>query len=153
MIEFSICVAARWDCGSRCSISLLFSDGHQWQCNKTFPQWNDNKWHRLTYRYGEYQQFPSLVTVSLDGSDTQFWAGFYGIKFAQARLRLLLRTNENETNAESAVVIEPKAEDELLGDPEPPRIPDKLPIDGNSSSSPQTDSDTDEDRNMYDDDN
>jgi len=134
VIEFSICVAARWDCGSRCSISLFFSDGHYRQIDKVFPQWNDQKWHRLTYRYGQYEQFPSLVTVRLDGCDTQSWAGFYGIKFAQARLRLLLRTNENETNAESTVVIEPKAEDELIEHFEQPPIPDNLPIDRKSSS-------------------
>ncbi len=150
MIEFSICVAARWECGSRCSISLLFSDRHHWQCKKVFSQWNDQKWHRLTYRYGQYEQFPSLVTICLDGRDTQFWRGFYGIKFAQARLHLLLRTNENETNAESAVVIEPKAKDELIEHSELPPIPDNLPIDGNSSSTLLTSKDDNENDYSFD---
>lgn len=132
MIEFSICIAARWDCGARCSVSLDFSDGHHWECSEIIPQWNDRKWHRLIYRYGEYEQFPTLVTVCLTGSDTQGWAGFYGMKFAQARLRLLLRTNENGTNNESKVDIEPKAEDELNQDPTPDPLPDNIPIDENS---------------------
>ncbi|CAF1316447.1 unnamed protein product [Adineta ricciae] len=113
VIEFSVCVAARWDCGARCILSLSFSDGHAWRHGRRFPQWNDKKWHRITYRYGEYTQYPSWVDVSIAGSDTQFWAGFYGVKFAQPRLRLLLRTNENQTNEESVVTIEPKEEDEL----------------------------------------
>jgi hypothetical protein len=137
VIEFSICVSPRFDCGSQCSIFLLFSDGHQWQCGKVFPQWHDTKWHRLTYRYGQYEQFPSSVTVSLAGSDTQFWAGYYGIKFAQARLHLLLRTNENETNAESEMVIEPKAEHESIDHSQLSPIPDNLPIDRRPSLEPQ----------------
>ena len=135
MIEFSVCIAARWDCGSQCSISLLFSDGHRWQCERTFPQWSDQKWHRLIYRYGEYQQFPSSVTVSLSGKDTQFWAGFYGIKFAQARLRLLLRTSENETNEENEVVIEQKTDVEVTEEPNPNCLPDDIPIDDNLTQS------------------
>ncbi|UJR10485.1 hypothetical protein I4U23_014689 [Adineta vaga] len=129
IIEFSICVAARWDCGSRCELSLLFSDGHKWRYEKVFPQWNDQKWHRIIYRYGQYDQFPSSVTVCITGCDTQLWAGFYGTKFAQTRLRLLLRTNENGINEECTVVIEPRAEDEFNQNPVPNPKKDDIPID------------------------
>ncbi len=134
MIEFSICVAARWDCGSRCSISLSFSDGHQWQTKKIFPQWTDQKWHRIIYRYGQYNQLPSSVTVCITGCDTQDWAGFYGSKFAQARLRLLLRTSVNGTNTETAMIIEPTADDELAQEgPKPSPFQDNLPVDEGDS--------------------
>jgi hypothetical protein len=152
VIEFSICIAARWDCGSQCSISLVFSDEHRWRCQRTLPQWSDQKWHRLIYRYGQYQQFPLSVTVNLTGSDTQAWAGFYGIKFAQARLRLLLRTSENEVNEENEVIIEPNTDVEVTDEPTPNCIPDNIPIDTNQTHSNQsqtTYNDMDEDEGEY----
>lgn len=127
-------MAARWDCGSRCALSLSFSDGHKWHHEKRFPQWNDQKWHRIIYRYGQYTQYPSSVDVSITGSDTQFWAGFYGIKFAQARLRLLLRTNENQTNEESVVIIEPKEGDEFEQAVERETEVDDIPVESFDSS-------------------
>ena len=134
VIEFSICIAARWDCGSQCSIALLFSNGHRWLYEKTIPQWNDAKWHRVVYRYGNYEQFPKSVTVSFTGRDTQGWAGFFGIKFAQARLHLLLRTDDNGTNEENEVCIEPNVEDEPNRDSDADELPDDLPIDETSHS-------------------
>jgi F-box associated region len=113
IIEFSICIAARWDCGSTCRIELAFSDDHHWRCERRFPQWNESKWHRLIYRYSEYAQFPTFVHVRVTGSDTQFWAGFYGIKLAQARICLLHRSNENEVNTETEIVIEPQLDEPI----------------------------------------
>lgn len=100
----------------------------------------------MTYRYGEYDQFPSTVNVRITGRDTQFWAGYYGSKFAQTRLRLVLRTDDNTMNTESAVVIEPRAEDELIPEPEASPYQDNLPIDEVPLVTMQTDS------NMLDDD-
>ncbi|CAF1096391.1 unnamed protein product [Rotaria sordida] len=144
IIEFSICVAPRWDCASECRICLTFSDGHRWECERNFPQWNDKKWHRLIYHYKQYQQFPTSVTVLLSGKDRQFWAGYYGVKFAQTRLRLLLHTDENETNQESEIILEPKDEDEFVQGSEPDPVHDDLPVDDNfvdqdSSTSYSTD--------------
>jgi len=73
------------------------------------------------------------VTVCITGSDTQAWAGFYGSKFAQARLRLLLRTSVNGTNTETAMIIEPRADDELAQGPEQSPFQDNLPVDKGDS--------------------
>ncbi|CAF1214264.1 unnamed protein product [Adineta steineri] len=129
IIEFSVCVAPRWDAGSECQIKLDFSDGHKWQHAKVFPQWSPRNWHKIIYRYGQYEDFPSLVTVMIAGKDTQLWGGFYGTKFAQTRLRLLFRTSENELNTENVEVIEPKIEDEPSEEPVPNTLEDNLPID------------------------
>ncbi|CAF1387372.1 unnamed protein product [Adineta steineri] len=129
IIEFSVCVAPRWDAGSECQIKLDFSDGHKWQHAKVFPQWSPRNWHKIIYRYGQYEDFPSLVTVMIAGKDTQLWGGFYGTKFAQTHLRLLFRTSENELNTENVEVIEPKIEDEPSKEPVPNTLEDNLPID------------------------
>ncbi|CAF2033032.1 unnamed protein product [Rotaria magnacalcarata] len=129
IIEFSVCVAPRWDCASEYRICLIFSDEHRWECERTFPQWNDSKWHRLTYLYRHYEHFPTSVTVHLSGKDRQGWAGFYGAKFAQTRIRLLFDTDENESNQENETIIEPQIETEINQDPQPEPVPDNLPID------------------------
>lgn len=107
IIEFSIFVAGRWDCGCRCKIILSFSDRHQVELEKVIPQWNDKKWYKLTYRYAEYENLPEAVDIELHGSDTQFWAGFYGIKFSQARVSFLIRNQNNGRNEKFEEIIEP----------------------------------------------
>ncbi|CAF4752910.1 unnamed protein product [Rotaria sp. Silwood1] len=130
VIEFSVCVAPRWDCASECRICLIFSDGHRWECERQFPQWNDKKWHQLTYHYRQYTRFPTSVTVQLSGKDRQGWAGYYGTKFAQTRLRLLSHTDGGETtNQENETIMEEKIEDELSQAPQSESMPDNLPVD------------------------
>lgn len=58
------------------------------------------------------------MTVHLAGKDSQFWEGFYGVKFAQTRLQLLFNRNGNETNDETEAVIEPRPDIELTQDAE-----------------------------------
>ena len=108
---------------------LIFSDGHQWKCERAFPQWNDRKWHRLTYHYGQYKDFPESMTVCLSGKDRQFWAGFYGTKFAQTRVHLLYRIDGNEANEENETILEPRDEDQFIPRPTPESMPDNLPVD------------------------
>ena len=132
LIEFSVCVAARADCGSRYALKLVFSDGHVWTRKHVFPQWTEGRWYRISYRYGQYEEFPSTVTVSLTGQDTQFWAGFFGVKFAQARLRLVLRTGDNGANEASVTVIEPKADEEPIDESELGPLEDNISVDSDS---------------------
>ena len=99
-------------------------------CQQAFPQWNDHKWHRLTYHYGRYKDFPESVTVYLSGKDRQSWAGFYGAKFAQVRVRLLYQIDENEA---SETIIEPRDEDGIIPLPIPQSMPDNLPVDEESA--------------------
>ena len=64
------------------------------------------------------------MTVRLTGRDTQSWAGFYGIKFAQTRLRLVMRSDPSAGNEESETIIEPKADEEPLPEGADTPIPD-----------------------------
>ncbi|CAF3501698.1 unnamed protein product [Rotaria socialis] len=97
VIEFTVCVAGRWDCSSICNLELCFSNGHEWKYQRSFSN-GDCQWHRLIYRYVNYRpnEMPSHVSIILKGKDQRFWAGNYGAKFAQIKLRLALR-QENET--------------------------------------------------------
>jgi hypothetical protein len=109
VIEFTVCVAGRWDCSSICNLELSFSDGHIWRYQRLFTN-GDRQWYRITYRYINYpeNQMPSHVSINLRGKDRQYWAGNYGAKFAQIKLRLALRKEHETKNEElDEALIEP----------------------------------------------
>ncbi|CAF1538217.1 unnamed protein product, partial [Adineta ricciae] len=106
VIEFSVCIAARKDCGAKATLSLTFSDGHVWNCKREYKQWNDGRWHRITYRYSQYKTLPTDVTVVMQGCDTKYWAGYFGMKFAQPCLQLVLNNGtQDKTPKETDVII------------------------------------------------
>ena len=101
-------MAGRWDCASECKLTLTFSDGHEWHCQRSFTN-GDNQWHRITYRYMTYasNQMPSRVSIHLKGKDRQYWAGHYGTKFAQIKLRLVLREENQREDQELEEILTP----------------------------------------------
>ena len=106
VIEFTVCIAGRWDCSSICNLRLSFSDKHAWDYQHLFTN-GDRQWHRITYRYINYpeNQMPSHVTIYMRGKDQRFWAGNYGTKFAQIKLRLALRKEDERENQELEEII------------------------------------------------
>ncbi|CAF1512022.1 unnamed protein product [Rotaria sordida] len=79
-----------------------------------------------------------MVTVHFSGKDQQNWAGHYGTKFAQTRLRLLLQDNEVTINKESEIILEPKDEDESTQKPQIASGPDNIPIENDSGPQART---------------
>ncbi len=113
VIEFTVCVAGRRDCSSVCNLELCFSNGHIWQYQRSFSN-GDCQWHRITYRYIDYpeNEMPSHVSITLKGKDQRFWAGYYGTKFAQIKLRLALKKEDETENQEfEETLIEPDKSD------------------------------------------
>lgn len=85
---------------------MEFSDDHYWNYQRSFSN-GDCQWHCITYRYMAYpeNQMPSDVTIIMRGKDQRFWAGNYGAKFAQIKLRLALRKEDESENQESEEII------------------------------------------------
>ncbi len=113
VIEFTVCLAGRCDCSSHCHLELYFSNGHIWRYQRSFLN-GDRQWHRITYRYIDYpeNQMPAHVSITLRGKDQRYWAGNYGTKFAQIKLRLALRQqHETENQALEEILIEPTKSD------------------------------------------
>ncbi len=106
IIEFTICVAGRSDCSSICHLRLYFSDDHTWDYQRSFSN-GDCQWHRITYRYIDYSenQMPSHVTIHIKGKDQRGWAGNYGAKFAQIKLHLVLRKEDERENQEFEEIL------------------------------------------------
>ncbi|CAF1024376.1 unnamed protein product, partial [Didymodactylos carnosus] len=114
-IEFTVYIAARFDCASQGCVQLEFYDEnaelkHKWNYEKTFPQWNDRHWTKVVYKYQTYELFPSYVNIIIRGKDRQFWAGAYGTKFSRITMKLILKKLDDEStheNLELETIIEP----------------------------------------------
>ncbi|XP_058849464.1 F-box only protein 44-like isoform X1 [Acipenser ruthenus] len=78
--------APRWDCGSKYEVCIqLLSAKHkviqQFEPEPViFLQWNDMEWKEMTHVFSGYGRGVRFVKFSHGGSDTQFWAGWYGIR-------------------------------------------------------------------------
>jgi hypothetical protein len=76
--------AARFDCGCRYQLRVLLVDDSlkivdSFECNEKFPQWSDATWKSVRHVFHVKQPFRYIIFTHA-GSDTQFWAGFYGSK-------------------------------------------------------------------------
>uniref|UniRef100_A0A1A8BI81 F-box protein 6 n=1 Tax=Nothobranchius kadleci TaxID=1051664 RepID=A0A1A8BI81_NOTKA len=85
-IRISDWYAPRWDCGSEYTISVQLLDERKNVVQEFhpdtvyFPQWNDQQWCQMTHVFQNYGPGVRYVRFSHGGKDTQFWAGWYGIR-------------------------------------------------------------------------
>uniref|UniRef100_A0A3P9N8E0 F-box only protein 6-like n=1 Tax=Poecilia reticulata TaxID=8081 RepID=A0A3P9N8E0_POERE len=89
-IRISDWYGARSDCGSIYIISVQLLD-HKKNVLKNFrpqdvtiPQWNDEQWHQMEYVFKDYGPGVRYVRFTHGGKDTQFWAGWYGIRVTES---------------------------------------------------------------------
>eukprot|EP00062_Callorhinchus_milii_P012708 gi/632960032/ref/XP_007895964.1/ PREDICTED: F-box only protein 44 [Callorhinchus milii] len=78
--------AARRDCGCtyQLKVQLLCRKHkviveHGSEC-LTIPQWNEAIWNQITHVFTNYGPGVRYVKFIHEGQDTQFWAGWYGIR-------------------------------------------------------------------------
>ncbi|XP_037540698.1 F-box only protein 6 [Nematolebias whitei] len=85
-IRISDWYAPRWDCGSEYSITVQLLDRKNVVLQTFtpdtvyFPQWNDQQWHQMTHVFKDYGPGVRYIKFFHGGKDTQFWAGWYGIR-------------------------------------------------------------------------
>ncbi|XP_012690521.1 F-box only protein 6-like [Clupea harengus] len=86
--------APRWDCGCEYEISVqLLSAGKKvlksFSPDKVnFEQWNDQKWNQVTHVFRSYGRGVRYVGFIHGGKDTQFWAGWYGIRVTNSSVEI-----------------------------------------------------------------
>ncbi|XP_035513111.1 F-box only protein 44-like [Morone saxatilis] len=85
-IRISDWYAPRWDCGSEYEIHVELLNQRK-RPIKTFSpdtiyfeQWSDQKWNQMTYVFKNYGKGVRYIRFTHGGKDTQFWAGWYGIR-------------------------------------------------------------------------
>nr|XP_057907204.1 F-box only protein 6-like [Doryrhamphus excisus] len=89
-IKISDWYAPRWDCGCQFKIQVellnqkkrpiqIFSPEEIY-----FDQWSDPKWNQITHMFQNYGPGVRYIRFTHGGKDTQFWAGWYGIRLTDS---------------------------------------------------------------------
>ncbi|KAG5282778.1 hypothetical protein AALO_G00059840 [Alosa alosa] len=86
--------APRWDCGCEYEICVQLLDANKqvlqsFRPDKVyFDQWNDQKWNQVTHVFRSYGRGVRYVQFIHGGKDTQFWAGWYGIRVTNSSVEI-----------------------------------------------------------------
>ena len=85
--------AARFDCGSNYKLIVKLLDKNfekidEFTHEDTIQQWNDGSWMSIEH---EFKKTSNVRYISYGhiGHDTQFWAGYYGIKISNSTVKIL----------------------------------------------------------------
>ncbi|XP_034551079.1 F-box only protein 6-like [Notolabrus celidotus] len=93
-IKISDWYAPRWDCGSEYEISVQLLNRKKKPIQTFAPetihfqQWNDQKWCQMTHVFRDYGQGVRFIRFTHGGKDTQFWAGWYGIRVTDSSVEI-----------------------------------------------------------------
>ncbi|XP_078095193.1 F-box only protein 6-like isoform X2 [Mustelus asterias] len=88
--------AARRDCGCVYSLEVeLLSERRSvirsYRSEEvTIPQWSDAKWNQMTHVFENYGPGVRYVKFAHEGRDTQFWAGWYGVRVTNSSVTVEL---------------------------------------------------------------
>ncbi|KAJ8016754.1 hypothetical protein DPEC_G00010650 [Dallia pectoralis] len=86
--------APRWDCGSKYEICVeLLNDQKKSIVTFSpapviFEQWNDMTWKQMTHVFKNYGPGVRYIQFVHGGQDTQFWAGWYGIRVTNSSVEI-----------------------------------------------------------------
>ncbi|KAM6982073.1 F-box only protein 6-like [Tautogolabrus adspersus] len=93
-IKISDWYAPRWDCGSEYEICVELLNQRKKPVQTFAPetiyfeQWNDQKWCQMTHVFRNYGPGVRYIRFAHGGKDTQFWAGWYGIRVTDSSVEI-----------------------------------------------------------------
>ncbi|KAA0706921.1 F-box only protein 6 [Triplophysa tibetana] len=93
-IKISDWYAPRWDCGSFYKIHVELLDQKKKPIRTFepdpvyFEQWNDQQWCQVTHVFELYGPGVRFIRFTHGGQDTQFWAGWYGIRVINSSVEI-----------------------------------------------------------------
>ncbi|XP_070695465.1 F-box only protein 6-like [Pempheris klunzingeri] len=93
-IKISDWYAPRWDCGSEYKICVELLDQRKRPIQTFAPeiiyfeQWNDQQWNQMTHVFRDYGPGVRYIRFTHGGKDTQFWAGWYGIRVTDSSVEI-----------------------------------------------------------------
>ncbi|XP_029973866.1 F-box only protein 6-like [Salarias fasciatus] len=86
--------APRWDCGSEYGIFVQLLNQKKEVVERYTPetvyfeQWNDQQWKQLVHVFRDYGPGVRYIRFIHGGKDTQFWAGWYGIRVTDSSVEI-----------------------------------------------------------------
>ncbi|NXL90919.1 FBX6 protein, partial [Alectura lathami] len=86
--------AARFDCGCRYElvVKLLSEDSETLEefCPEpvVIEQWSDAMWREISHTFSNYPAGVRYIEFQHGGQDTQFWAGWYGIRVTNSSITI-----------------------------------------------------------------
>ncbi|KAM6929676.1 F-box only protein 6-like [Lycodopsis pacificus] len=89
-IKVSDWYAPRWDCGSEYQICVELLNQRKKPVHTFAPetvyfeQWNDHQWTQMTHVFQNYGPGVRFIRFTHGGKDTQFWAGWYGVRITDS---------------------------------------------------------------------
>ncbi|KAF7664179.1 hypothetical protein LDENG_00185750 [Lucifuga dentata] len=93
-IKISEWYVPRHDCGCQYHIHVELLDQRKKPIQTFAPdtvyfeQWNDQKWNQMTHVFQNYGPGVRYIQFIHGGKDTQFWAGWYGIRVTDSRVEI-----------------------------------------------------------------
>ncbi|KAM3872060.1 F-box only protein 6-like [Diretmus argenteus] len=93
-IKISDWYAPRWDCGCEYMIRVELLNQKMKPIQTFAPesiyfeQWNEQQWNQVTHVFKNYGPGVRYVHFIHGGRDTQFWAGWYGIRVTDSRVEI-----------------------------------------------------------------
>ncbi|XP_041654512.1 F-box only protein 6-like [Cheilinus undulatus] len=93
-IKISDWYAPRFDCGCEYEIRVELLNSEKEPIQIFAPeiiyleQWNDQQWHQMTHVFKNYGPGVRYICFSHGGKDTQYWAGWYGIRVTDSSVEI-----------------------------------------------------------------
>lgn len=93
-IKISDWYAPRWDCGSEYEICVQLLNKKKKPVQTFAPetvyfeQWNDQNWCQMTHVFRNYGPGVRFIRFTHGGKDTQFWAGWYGVRVTDSSVEI-----------------------------------------------------------------
>ncbi|XP_063064569.1 F-box only protein 44-like [Engraulis encrasicolus] len=103
-IRISDWYAPRWDCGSEYEMRVELLGAKKKKIitslteKETFQQWNDQKWTQVTRVFTNYGKGVRYIRFTHGGKDTQFWAGWYGIRVTNSSVEICPLDEKDEVD-------------------------------------------------------
>uniref|UniRef100_A0A3Q0RPH5 FBA domain-containing protein n=1 Tax=Amphilophus citrinellus TaxID=61819 RepID=A0A3Q0RPH5_AMPCI len=86
--------APRWDCGCEYLIVVQLLNAKKQVVQSftpeiiSFQQWNDQQWNQMIHVFRDYGPGVRYIHFLHGGKDTQFWAGWYGIRVTDSSIEI-----------------------------------------------------------------
>nr|XP_011725096.1 F-box only protein 6 [Macaca nemestrina]XP_011725097.1 F-box only protein 6 [Macaca nemestrina]XP_011725098.1 F-box only protein 6 [Macaca nemestrina]XP_011725099.1 F-box only protein 6 [Macaca nemestrina] len=99
--------AARADCGCTYQLKVQLTSADYFVLASfepppvTIQQWNNAAWTEVSYTFSDYPRGVRYILFQHGGSDTQYWAGWYGPRVTNSSIVISHKRTRNQASSEA----------------------------------------------------